>query len=169
MLNLPGAMTLAQAVPAMMDDAAENPAWTEAFVTSITTTLRDLAGVEAAPLGAEAAVEPRADVTARIRLSGTRQGELVLCLPTATATALAERVLAGAAAVDPAMVLDCMGELANVIAGQAKTLLYGTPDHFMLSPPTVTAGDAGPIPADDACVRFGSEVGEFVAHFRRAV
>jgi CheY-specific phosphatase CheX len=38
---------------------------------------------------------------------------------------------------------DVVGELANVIAGQAKTMLKGTPYHFALSIPVVSRHQAG--------------------------
>jgi CheY-specific phosphatase CheX len=55
------------------------------------------------------------------------EGLLVLSFPDRTAAAITERVLADAKEeIDETLVRDCVGEIANVIAGQAKTLLAGT-------------------------------------------
>src|SRR5262249_58456639 len=72
---------------------------------------------------------------------------LVLRFPARTAAGLAGRVFAEVALCpDEETVRDCMGELVNVVAGQAKTLLFGTPYHFTLSTPTVVAGAAREVP-----------------------
>jgi CheY-specific phosphatase CheX len=94
-------------------------------------------------------------------------GYLVLSCPTAVAAELARRVLGDASAtLDAAMIRDCVGEIANVIAGQAKTRLYGTPHHFNLTPPTF----GGEIPpsanAERWVLSFSSDVGEFAVHVR---
>ena len=66
---------------------------------------------------------------------------LVLSFPAQTAAALAGRVLAEVAqAPDDDLVRDCMGELANVIAGQAKTLLAETPYQLLLATPSILSG-----------------------------
>ena len=58
---------------------------------------------------------------------------------------------------DDAMVRDCAAELLNVTAGQAKTLLYGTPHHFTFATPTaLPVGAAG-----GAGVGYDSECGAF--------
>src|SRR4051812_12669340 len=79
----------------------------------------------------------RADVAAEIMLAcAGGQGRLVLSFPGRTAATLARRILAEAAVdADAMMVQDCMGEVANVVAGQAKALLVGSPSHFTLSTP----------------------------------
>jgi CheY-specific phosphatase CheX len=68
--------------------------------------------------------------------------------------------------VDPVaedMVRDCMGEVANVVAGHAKALLVGRPSHFTLSTPTVRSG--GPVAGNGGWViRFESDAGAFGAH-----
>jgi CheY-specific phosphatase CheX len=88
--------------------------------------------------------------------------------PEATAAALARRVLAEAAVeLSTEMIRDCMGEVANVVAGQAKALLFGTPFHFTLSTPTVLAGHA-PVAGGSQVVVFDSDVGEFAARISPA-
>ena len=137
-----------------------------AFTEAVPFALRELAGVEvvvrdAGP--ATAAVD--ADLAAAIRLdTAAGEGRLVLCLPGRTAEALARRILAGTPAeTTPDLVQDCMGEVANVVGGQAKTLLVGSPSHFTLSTPVV--GTDIPVSAPEAwAIRFDSDAGEFAVH-----
>lgn len=138
------------------------------FVAAVVATLREMAGVEAVPRGAVRPPGPDefGDLSAVLRLSAEGEGYLVLSFPTETATALAVRILGGAAEADAGMVRDCAGELANVVAGQAKALLSGTPDHFTFSTPWVDAGRPA-VPAGDwDAVGFASDVGEFLLRVR---
>jgi chemotaxis protein CheX len=137
----------------------------EAFRTAVATALREMAGVEVvvratvrASTGAELG-----DVSVELRLDAETAGWLILSFPSATAEALARRVLADVGEPDSGMVRDCAAELANVIAGQAKTLLFGTAYHFTLATPTVLpAGGAEVGPR--SVIRFGSGAGEFALH-----
>ena len=136
----------------------------EAFASAVPFALREMANVEAVARDAcRNATAPSADLFASIRLTAADgEGRLVLCFSTATATALARRVLADVTD-DPSeeMVRDCLGEVANVVAGQAKALLVGSPSHFTLSAPTVWVCDAAP-PAHECWeIAFASDVGEF--------
>jgi chemotaxis protein CheX len=137
----------------------------EPFVTAVTTVLREMAGVEVAAKSARRPVggDRPADLAAVVRLLAPVEGWMALCFEPATAVALARRVLAGAAAVPVGeMAPDCAGELANVVAGQVKALMFGTPHHFSISLPSV--GSAGEvIPADEPhwVVDFVGEACEF--------
>lgn len=126
-----------------------------AFATAVELTLREMAGAGATR---DAAGAWSADVSAAIRLDGGASWWAALGLPSETAMALARRVLAGAGVEpDEGMVRDCLAEVLNVVAGQAKTLLYGTPYHFTFTTPT--ARPAGL--AAGAEVGFRSECGSF--------
>jgi chemotaxis protein CheX len=137
----------------------------EPFATAVAVALRELAGVEAVPRGS-AGVADGPFVSATLRLTAASgDGGLTLIFPEATASALARRILAGVVDdPDPAMVRDCMGEVANVVAGQAKTLLYGTPDHFTFSPPAVAVGPAVVPAAPRWAMAFDSEAGGFALY-----
>ena len=68
-------------------------------------------------------------------------GCLVLSVSDEAARELASRVLAGQnATIDAALIDDCLGEIANVIAGQGKALLYGTSWHYTFGTPTKASG-----------------------------
>jgi chemotaxis protein CheX len=93
-------------------------------------------------------------------------GCLALSLPMKTARGMAERVFAGVREpIDDGMVLDCIGELANILAGQVKSLLANSPYHFSISLPKVML--THDLQVQDrlgrSCLRmtFDSEVGEF--------
>jgi len=140
-----------------------------AFAEAVPAALREMAAVEAVVRDsrpAEAA-DLGAHLVAAIGLT-TADGEgwLELWLPERTADELARRVLAGAVdRLTPDLVADCMGEVANVAAGQAKALLVGRPSHFALSTPFVRAGGPAGGPAGWV-IRFESEAGEFGVHLR---
>lgn len=126
----------------------------KAFDTGVVTSMRELAGVEAVRRGRGAGV---AGVAAALRLEIGEGWWAALAFPDASAAALARRVLAGIAdEPDAALVRDCVAELLNVTAGQAKTLLYGTAHHFTFAtpttPPEMAVGDG---------VGFESECGTF--------
>src|SRR5881397_517540 len=81
------------------------------------------------------------DVTAVIKLTFCSTGSLVLGFPRDMAQALAQRLLVDSGAeVDDALIRDCVGEIANVVAGQAKAVLHGTPYRFTHSTPTIFLG-----------------------------
>jgi chemotaxis protein CheX len=136
----------------------------EAFTAATTFALREMVGVEA--VVRESRPAPGASLSAVIRLTTAGgEGRLVLSCSESTAAALAARVLAQAVnAVPPEMVRDCLGEVANVVAGQAKVLLVGHPAHFTLSTPTVRAGEAGELAAGTWTIPFASDVGEVTVH-----
>ena len=137
----------------------------EAFATNVPFALRELAGIEAVvrDSGPPTGADDLASVCAVIRLTGPGgDGRLVLSLPTQTATELTQKILAGTTGgVTADLIRDCMGEVANVIAGQAKALLVGTPSHFTLSTPEVRAGGAAD-GFEGWSIRFESDCGPFV-------
>lgn len=132
-----------------------------ALSAAVATALLDLAGAGCA--AADRA--PETDLYAALPVTNPAGlGAIVLALPDATARALARRVLAEAAVEpDAGMVRDCAGEIVNVICGQAKTLLAGTPYHFDLGTPHV-AGPAS-FEAWDT-LAFDSDAGPFALHFQ---
>ena len=85
--------------------------------------------------------KPYGDISALLELTSGPEEALVLGFPQRTGAGLAKRVFAGVLEnLDTAIIHDCLGEFGNVIAGQAKALLAGTPYHFIFSTPSVVAG-----------------------------
>jgi chemotaxis protein CheX len=139
----------------------------EPFVSAVCFTLREWVGSEAVvrAVAREAAAPAGDDLVAVLPLRSALEGALVLRFPSATAAALAGRVLAEIPEErDEALVRDCLGELANVIAGQAKALLAETPYRFTFATPTVTSGngpDGRPEQHRVWQVAFSSDLGDF--------
>jgi chemotaxis protein CheX len=98
-------------------------------------------------------------------LSGANHGALVLTLREAVANAAARRVLADLDDnPDEELVSDCVGELANIIAGQARGMLADSPFEFAFGTPKLVTGVGHEVPCQPKtpCVvlDFNSEVGE---------
>jgi chemotaxis protein CheX len=137
----------------------------EAFVEGVSVAFREMAGAEVILGNVVSATgsERFADITAILKLTtSTGLGQLILSLPEGTAIALACRILDDN--TDIGMVCDCMGEVANVIAGQAKTMLVRTNSHFILSTPTVVKDDCAVVGAGWHALSFESELGRFALY-----
>jgi chemotaxis protein CheX len=140
-----------------------------AFAEAVQVAFREMAATE--PVLRDWSTAPGdegvGDLCASLRVAtATGEGYLVLSFCEQTAAMLAQRVLIEVAAEpDIAMIRDCVGEVLNVIAGQAKTLLHGTPYHFSLSTPIVGSEVlvlAGEAPRWVAV--FDSTLGRFSLH-----
>jgi chemotaxis protein CheX len=127
-----------------------------------------MAGVEATVIGISEKTPHHAmgDIAAVIEIKSTPEGSLVISFAKPTAEALAGRILGDAMRVgDDNLMRDCVGEIANVIAGQAKALLSGSPYQlaFRLPQIVVTAQEFRIRPGLGALVIvFSCELGEFV-------
>jgi chemotaxis protein CheX len=139
----------------------------EPFITAAGTALREMTGVEVLVQTVYQKTLPHAlgDLAAVIHLGSANEGSLVLGFPQWTAAALAGRILTGATEeVDENLIRDCVGEIANVVAGQAKALLADTLYRLAFSLPqvVVSAQEFRPPPGLDALVvAFCTDQGEF--------
>lgn len=111
--------------------------------------------------------EPSADISAIIGFSGDAAGSVALCFPTRTALAAAGKFAGVEMTRDHPDLGDALGELANMIAGQAKAKIDGF--NISISLPRVVAGkelrmlDAHNtpvlvLPCDSSLGRFTTEV-----------
>ena len=102
------------------------------------------------------------DVSGIIGLSGGAKGSVGLSFPRLTALALT-RAFSGEKAVSTNMMVDAVGELANIVAGAAKRDL--TQYQIQISLPTVILGENhavnGPLDAGSMIVPFESPAGRF--------
>jgi chemotaxis protein CheX len=140
----------------------------EPFIAGTQAALTEMAGAEvivrtAVRTGLCPAPD---DVSAVVQIASATWGFLVLSFPQRTAAALVKRILAGAQQeIDANLICDGVGEIANVVAGQAKALLAGTPHHFTFSLPQVVIGASPKLAAqtghDCWVVSFSTELGEF--------
>lgn len=112
--------------------------------------------------------DQRADVSAIIGLSGDAVGCVALCFPMASAVRAASKFSGTEMAEDHENFSDAMGELANMVAGQAKANLDGL--NCSISLPNVIIGKQHIIahlsgtprlalPCDSGLGRFCVEVG----------
>jgi CheY-specific phosphatase CheX len=138
------------------------------FLEATATTLQELAGVEVFPgeTGPGSGLDPAETAVALPLLAGT-PGWVVLSVPPTTAGAVARRVLTGVDGdPDEVMIRDCLAEVLNVLAGQTKSLVFGTDRHFDLGLPTAPPVGIFDGSAEWRVVRFESEVGPFTLHVR---
>src|SRR5260370_11522250 len=108
------------------------------FLVAVETALREVALTEGAERDAYQVKSRRlyGDVVALLELSSGAEGCLALGVSAPTAAALARRVLTETRGhVDEAVIRDCIGEIANVAARQAKALLHCTPDQVTFGTP----------------------------------
>ncbi len=140
----------------------------EPFVSATNLTLTELAQIEPVVRSTYRMTPPRTlgDISAVLGLTAESGELLVLSFPARTAAALAGRVLAEVTqAPDDELVRDCMGELANVIAGQAKTLLAETPYQLLLATPVILTGAGLEVGArsdlESLVMVFASDAGDF--------
>ncbi len=139
----------------------------EPFIAATCAALGEMAGTEVVVRAVYQKTMHHAlgDIAAVFRLRSATEGSLVLSFPQRTAAALAGRILAGVTQeVDENLIRDCAGEIANVVAGQAKALLAETPYRFAFFMPQVVI-DAKefrpPQGLDCLVVAFRSDPGEF--------
>jgi chemotaxis protein CheX len=137
------------------------------FIAATRTALGEMAGANVAVRAVFQCAVPRdlGDLSVVLRLTSATEELLAISFPRQTATALVRRVLAGVSVeFDDQLLHDGIGEIGNVIAGQAKALLAGTPYHFVFSLPTVVGRvlNLAPVPNPDRLVvAFDCELGEF--------
>lgn len=136
-------------------------------LASVETALREVALTEVAACATyrQATCQLRGEVVALLKLASAPQTCLALGFSNATAAALARRILTGTVSdPDGELIRDCLGELVNVAAGQAKALLHGTPWQFTFGTPQLASGvelpDAGP--QDCLSAILATDVGEVI-------
>src|SRR5262245_33078000 len=115
----------------------------EPFITATRVALGEMASndVVLQALYQETRHHHWGDIAAVLELKSETEGFLILSFPARTAAALAGRILAEVTTErDENLFGDCVGELANVVAGQAKALLADTPYRFAFFTPKVVVG-----------------------------
>ncbi len=135
------------------------------FIEAATLTLGEMAGTEIVVAGVYHKKDPTllGSICGLLRMAGTDR-TLVLSFPAETAKAVAGRILTTADIVaDDDLVRDCLGEVTNVVAGQAKALLAESPYRFSLSTPLVVndAGHGRTLGDDCLIVLFQCDLGPF--------
>jgi len=130
------------------------------FIVAMTEVFE--AGVGITPrksnLGLKTGYAPSFDVSAVIGLSGNAFGSVVLSFPKEAAYKVVSRLL-GKGEVSDDNVADGIGELANMIAGAAKTILASQGIKTFISIPRVVMGQGHYInrPKEVPCVEIAFE------------
>jgi chemotaxis protein CheX len=143
-----------------MDVAYINP-----FVVSTIETFKKMLNTEAKPgnLGLKNDAVHSYDVSGIIGLSGEAQGSICLSFPKLMALKVVSLLVGTDIKVVGAEVADCIGELANIIAGNAKQHL--TQYNLSISLPKVVMGKDHHIASQRGVptiiVPFNSSFGEF--------
>jgi CheY-specific phosphatase CheX len=144
----------------------------EAFSQSVGAIMREMAGadVSSVTLCSTKCDEMPDHVSVVLDLEGSSKGRLLLRFPKPTAEALASRIMGKTRwDEDDALLCDCLGEFANIVAGRAKTLLASTTDRFSYGVP-VSQVEQGFRPqrddsGDRCALQFTSDVGDFLIQF----
>jgi chemotaxis protein CheX len=138
------------------------------FITAACAAVGEMARTDLVVRGVcRAAPRPApGDLAAVVRMQSATERFLVLRFPRRSAEGFAGRIMAEAGVeVGEDLVRDCVGEIANVVAGQAKALLAGTASQLTCWLPTVMDGTSPEFPPqqglDCLVVAFGSDLGEF--------
>jgi len=140
----------------------------EPFIAAARAALGEMAGAE--PVVRAVYRNPMhnafGDISAVIRLRSVEgDATLVLSFPKPTAAALAQRILAEVTqAVEEDLIRDCVGEIANVVAGQAKASLAEHPVRFEFRLPQIVVNAAEfqpPKGLDCLVVVFDCDQGQF--------
>lgn len=146
---------------------------TNEFLEHLDTTLQNVfkmmltMDVSCAGPTDEAALEAEVSVSAIIALSGDVVGAVIMSFPSATALAIANHFTGMELQETDDDLADAIGELANMVAGGAKSLLKGK--SVTISCPSVVLGDAHRIqvPKDQVCLYLTctSDKGQFLLRF----
>jgi chemotaxis protein CheX len=112
----------------------------EPFAEGTRQMLSMMLGVDGT-LADDASELPRTYVSGVINLAGTASGQAALCFPEGSARRVVATMLAmDESEVDEDTLRDGVGEMVNIVAGQAKSALAHTDYHFDLGLPTIVLG-----------------------------
>jgi CheY-specific phosphatase CheX len=143
------------------------PEVVEAFTAATVTTFQELTSTPVRPREpiVLSTASATGDISAIIKLRRRSPGRLVCTFPRAVLETLTQRYLPAGVSLTPEIVDDTAGEFANVIAGQAKTMLKGTPYHYALSTPVVSRDPIPPADIEGECRHllflFDTDTGSF--------
>ncbi len=142
-----------------------NVSYVNPFITSTLETFKTMLDVEVKPGVPHAKTEPLPthDVSGIIGLSGGAQGSIAISFPKRLALQLVSKMLGMEVKVMGSDVTDGIGEIANIIAGNAKQHLNGL--DLSISLPNVVVGKDHVLATQKSIptlvVPFASDMGEF--------
>jgi chemotaxis protein CheX len=149
----------------MTSTATEIAALVVPFVSSVRTVFSTMVGIDISVRQPHLKSDPvhTYDISGIIGFSGGISGSVVLNFPAAAAAAIVQAFTGSPVSVDSPDFADAIGELANMVAGAAKTELG---QNSTISTPTVVRGSGHSIAmlTDVPCIVIPcrTEMGEFV-------
>lgn len=110
------------------------------FIDSTREMLSTMVGISCEVCD-EAFVSPDDALSGTIFFHGESRGQVTLSFPLSTAMKIVSEMLGMAEGeMDEDTLRDGVGEMANIVAGNVKAVLSGTPYKFLLSLPDVQSG-----------------------------
>ena len=164
--ELPAAPADARAVDAEIREQLLEP-----IIAATHAALGEMAGTELAVRGVycQTLTHALGEIAAVLAIKSQPNRLLVLSFTRTTAVALTRLIMMGVTqTIDEELMRDCVGEIANVIGGQATALLAESPFPYSFAmPPTVTsAQEFRPQPGHQALVVvFRGAEGDFAMQF----
>jgi chemotaxis protein CheX len=111
------------------------------FVEGVTELLADMIGVTCETTE-EQTTKSNSYLSGTITLSGASEGQVCLSLPRKSAYNLVSKMLnMDESEINDEILMDAVGEMANIVAGNAKTKLAATKYKFSISVPTIVMGE----------------------------
>jgi len=144
-----------------------NIAFINPFVEATVRSLEMMAGVKAEKTGLELKEDliSTYDISSIIGITGETSGSIIISVPTKLACKIASNMLMEDVSVLDKMVEDAIGEIGNIIAGDARRTLIQEGFQLNISVPTVVVGSGHKISRSSniPCIGipFTTEYGEF--------
>jgi chemotaxis protein CheX len=143
--------------------------WINVFCSTTIEVLRTMFSIEAQPGTPSLKAEPypTADITGIIGFSGDAQGSIAMSFPSATALKMVSTLVGAPMTSLDMEVADGIGELANIVAGNAKKELNGI--ALSISLPQVVIGKDHVLSVQSTIpivvIPFSTPMGGFVVEF----
>ena len=144
-----------------------NVAYINPFIESTLRSLDMMAGIQAEKVGLELKEDliTTYDVSAIIGLTGETSGSIIISMPTVLACKIASNMLMEDITSMNKNVEDAIGEIGNIVVGDARRSLIQDGHQLNISIPTVVIGAGHKISrsGDVPCIAipFSTEFGDF--------
>lgn len=119
-------------------DVETNEPLLASFVVAVETAIREMTAAEVnlRTITESSTSKYLGELVTVLDLKAKSAKSFALGVSKTTAEQLAKRMLVGGPAIlEEDLIRDCLGEIANVAAGQAKAILHGTPHQLIFSTP----------------------------------
>ncbi len=136
------------------------------FIDGVTEMMSAMLGLPCDQCGPEGIER---DVSGIIGFAGQTAGQMTLSFPMETARQLVAEMLGmDTEEIDEELLKDGVGEMANIVAGNAKARLQDTSFHFQMGLPSIVVGRNHSVDlfkgAESETVMFATDFGLFEMH-----